>query len=166
MTSRWPPLEGLGDDRAAAMTESARVDATPTPPIAIGGVIDEKYRIDGVIGYGGMGIVCAATHLELGTAIAIKFVRPERAEDERSSARFLTEARAAAKLQSQYACRVMDCGRLPTGSPYIVMEQLSGQDLRTRIDRGGPLPIADAVLLALQTCEALAEAHSKHIVHR
>jgi serine/threonine-protein kinase len=119
-----------------------------------------------VIGFGGMGIVCAATHLELGTPIAIKFVRPERAADERAAARFLTEARAAAQLQSQYACRVMDCGRLPSGSPYIVMEYLTGQDLRTRVDNSGPLEVEAAVLLALHACEALAEAHAKHIVHR
>src|SRR6185503_6447871 len=105
-------------------------------------------------------------HLELGAPIAIKFVRPEKAADERAAARFLIEARAAAKLQSQHACRVIDCGRLPTGSPYIVMEYLAGRDLRLRIDHDGPLPIADAVLLALQACEALAEAHSKHLVHR
>jgi len=166
MTSRWPPLEALGDDRAGDAPAAPRVDVTPTPPIALGGVIAEKYRIDRVIGFGGMGIVCAATHLELGTPIAIKFIRPERAEDDRAAARFLTEARAAAQLQSQFACRVMDCGRLPTGSPYIVMEYLSGQDLRTRIDAGGPLEIQDIVLLALQACEALAEAHAKHLVHR
>jgi serine/threonine protein kinase len=164
MTSRWPPLEG--QEHAGLGQSPARADVTPAPPIAVGGVIAGKYRIDGVIGFGGMGIVCAATHLELGTPIAIKFVRPEKAEDERAAARFLIEARAAAKLQSQYACRVMDCGRLPTGSPYIVMEHLAGQDLRSRIDKSGPLPIADAVLLALQACEALAEAHSKHLVHR
>jgi serine/threonine-protein kinase len=166
MTSRWPPLAGPGQEHAGLGQSPLRADVTPAPPIAIGGIVAGKYRIDSVIGFGGMGIVCAATHLELGTRIAIKFVRPEKAEDERAAARFLIEARAAAKLQSQYACRVMDCGRLPTGSPYIVMEYLAGQDLRTRIDKGGPLPIADAVLLALQACEALAEAHSKHIVHR
>lgn len=166
MTSKWPPLEGLGQGHGAPDQSRAPADVTPTPPLALGGIVAGKYRIDSVIGFGGMGIVCAATHLELGTPIAIKFVRPEKAADERAAARFLTEARAAAKLQSQYACRVIDCGRLPTGSPYIVMEYLVGRDLRLRIDHDGPLPIADAVLLALQACEALAEAHSKHIVHR
>jgi serine/threonine-protein kinase len=132
----------------------------------VGELVADKYRIDGVIGFGGMGIVCAATHLELHTSIAIKFVRPERSVDDRAVSRFLTEARAAAQLRSQHACRVMDCGRLESGTPYIVMEQLLGSDLRALMDRGGPLPIADAVSYALQACEALAEAHSKHIVHR
>jgi serine/threonine protein kinase len=143
-----------------------RPDVSPTPPIQLGGVVAGKYRIDRVIGFGGMGIVCAAQHLELGTPVAVKFVRPERAADERSTSRFLKEARAAAQLQSQYACRVMDCGRLPSGGPYIVMEYLTGEDLRTRVDQRGPLDVQEAVLLALHACEALAEAHAKHIVHR
>jgi serine/threonine-protein kinase len=78
----------------------------------------------------------------------------------------LTEARAAAQLKSQFACRVMDCGRLASGPPYIVMEHLQGEDLRTLVTRKGPLPIQEAVAFALQACEALAEAHAKHIVHR
>jgi eukaryotic-like serine/threonine-protein kinase len=158
---RWPPLTPDGV-RAA----SGETDPTPTPPIELGSVVAGKYRVDRVIGFGGMGIVCAATHLELGSTVAIKFVRPERASDDRAVARFLTEARAAAKLQSQFACRVMDCGRLPSGSPYITMEYLEGQDLRSLVTSRGPLTIAESVALALQACEALAEAHSKHIVHR
>jgi serine/threonine-protein kinase len=136
------------------------------PPVVPGEVVAEKYRVDGMIGFGGMGIVCAGTHIELHTPIAIKFVRPERGVDERAVARFLTEARAAAQLRSQHACRVMDCGKLPGGTPYIVMELLVGADLRTIMMRSGPLPIAVAVEYAKQACEALAEAHSKHIVHR
>ena len=163
MTMRWPPL---APERARDATGSQALQPTPTPPIALGGVVAGKYRVDRVIGFGGMGIVCAATHVELGNAIAIKFIRPERASDERTVARFLTEARAAAQLHSQFACRVMDCGRLPGGSPYIVMEYLVGEDLRSLVSTRGPLSIEEAVALGLQACEALAEAHSKHIVHR
>src|SRR5882757_5953609 len=163
MTMRWPPLAA---DGAPAVTADAPLAPTPTPPVSLGGVVAGKYRVDQVIGFGGMGIVCAATHVELGTPVAIKFVRPERGSDERAVARFLTEARAAAQLQSQFACRVMDCGRLPSGSPYIVMEYLVGQDLRSLIDTRGPMSVEGAVELGLQACEALAEAHSKHIVHR
>jgi serine/threonine protein kinase len=163
MTMRWPPLTA---DGAPAVIADAPHAPTPTPPVSLGAVVAGKYRVDQVIGFGGMGIVCAATHVELGTPIAIKFVRPERASDERAVARFLTEARAAAQLQSQFACRVMDCGRLPSSSPYIVMEYLVGQDLRSLVDTRGPMSVAGAVELALQACEALAEAHSKHIVHR
>jgi serine/threonine-protein kinase len=163
MTMRWPPLTPDGVRAGAA---GQALEPTPTPPVALGGVVAGKYRVERVIGFGGMGIVCAATHLELGTAVAIKFVRPERASEDRAVARFLTEARAAAQLQSQFACRVMDCGRLPSGSPYLVMEFLVGQDLRSMVNARGPLPSEEAVALGLQACEALAEAHSKHIVHR
>ena len=166
MTSRWPPLEDSEQPRLPEPPGQPVPDTSPTPPIQLGGVVAGKYRIERVIGFGGMGIECAAHHLELGTPIAVKFVRPERAADERSTSRFLKEARAAAQLQSQYACRVMDCGQLPSGGPYIVMEYLTGEDLRTRVDQRGPLDVQEAVLLALQACEALAEAHAKHIVHR
>ncbi|RYZ02029.1 MAG: serine/threonine protein kinase [Myxococcales bacterium] len=162
MTMRWPPLT---PDGVRASTDQVP-DSTPTPPISIGSVVAGKYQVDRVIGFGGMGIVCAATHVELGTPVAIKFVRPERASDDRAVARFLTEARAAAQLQSQFACRVIDYGRLPSGSPYLVMEFLVGQDLRSLVSARGPLGTEEAVALALQACEALAEAHSKHIVHR
>src|SRR6185369_13857907 len=99
MTMRWPPLSpARGGD---VIDEAVAPEPTPSPPIEVGQVVAEKYRIDGVIGFGGMGIVCAGTHLELATPVAIKFMRPERGSDERTVARFLTEARAAAQLQSQ-----------------------------------------------------------------
>jgi serine/threonine-protein kinase len=158
---RWPPL---ALDGAPAATAGAHPE--PTPPVSLGEIVAGKYRVERVIGFGGMGIVCQATHLELGIPIAIKFVRPELGSDERAVTRFLTEARAAAQLRSQHACRVIDCGRLPGGSPYIVMEYLSGRDLRSLVDTRGPMSVEGAVAVELQACEALAEAHSKHIVHR
>src|SRR5215207_2066114 len=166
MTTRWPPEPALGSPAGPDAGTPPPLSATPAPPVAMGDVVAGKYRVDGVIGFGGMGIVCAGAHVELGTPIAIKFVRPEKDADERAVARFLTEARAAAQLKSQFACRVMDCGRLPSGTPYIVMEHLQGADLRTLVEQKGPLSIEDAVSFALQACEALAEAHAKHIVHR
>ncbi|MES1183596.1 MAG: serine/threonine-protein kinase [Myxococcales bacterium] len=158
---RWPPIALHG-----ALAAAAGAPPEPTPPVSLGEIVAGKYQVDRVIGFGGMGIVCLATHLELGIPIAIKFVRPELGSDERAVTRFLTEARAAAQLRSQHACRVIDCGRLPGGSPYIVMEYLSGRDLRSLVDTRGPMSIEGAVAVALQACEALAEAHSKHIVHR
>ena len=160
---RWPPLAPSSVGTGASDPSSER---TPTLPIALGSLVAGKYRVERIIGFGGMGIVCGAVHLELGNTVAIKFVRPERASDDRAVARFLTEARAAAQLQSQFACRVIDCGRLPEGSPYIVMEYLVGQDLRSLVSTRGPMTVEEAVALGLQACEALAEAHSKHIVHR
>ncbi|HEY6077884.1 MAG TPA: protein kinase, partial [Polyangiaceae bacterium] len=161
---RWPPLEPEAEARPGSGDVAA--EPTPTPPIQLGALVADKYRVDRVIGFGGMGVVCAATHVELGTPVAIKFVRQERDSDERAVSRTLTEARSAAQLLSQHSCRVMDCGRLPSGSPYIVMEYLVGRDLRSLLETRGLLPIEEAVSLALQACEALAEAHVKGIVHR
>jgi len=135
-------------------------------PVAPGAVVAEKYRIDRMIGFGGMGVVCEGVHLELGAKVAVKFVRPEYAHDERVVARFLSEARAAAQLRSEHTCRVMDCGRLATGSPYLVMEYLDGADLRRILAAQGCMPVEDAVSFALQACAALAEAHARGIVHR
>ncbi|HMJ11397.1 MAG TPA: serine/threonine-protein kinase [Polyangiaceae bacterium] len=142
-----------------------RPDAPPAPA-APGEIISGKYRVGECIGYGGMGIVCAATHLELERPLAIKFVRPEFAQSGDFVARFLNEARAAAALRSEHVAQVLDCGRLPSGTPYIVLERLEGADLESIVGRQGPLQVEMAVDLALQLCEALAEAHAAHIVHR
>ena len=98
MTSRWPPLEDSEQPRLPELPGQRGPDISPTPPIELGGVVAGKYRIERVIGFGGMGIVCAAQHLELGTPIAVKFVRPELAADERATSRLLKEARAADSL--------------------------------------------------------------------
>ena len=90
----------------------------------------DKYRIDRVLGAGGMGVVVAATHVALDDHVAIKFLLPAVAE-ERGDAleRFMREARAAAKLRSEHVVRVNDIGRLSSGAAYMVMEYLEGEDL-------------------------------------
>jgi serine/threonine-protein kinase len=113
-----------------------------------------------------MGVVCEATHLELQKRVAIKFVRPELAKYEGFVSRFLNEARAAAALHSEHVAHVLDCGRLPTGVPYMVLEYLEGTDLAKALKNDGPLQTQRAVDYALQVCEALAEAHAKRLVHR
>ncbi|HEY6558826.1 MAG TPA: protein kinase [Polyangiaceae bacterium] len=138
----------------------------PPAPAAPGEIIGGRYQVGECIGFGGMGIVCAATHLELERPLAIKFVRPEFAQSSEFVARFLNEARAAAALRSEHVAQVLDCGRLPSGTPYMVLERLEGADVERIVGRQGPLPVDMAVDLALQLCEALAEAHAMHIVHR
>jgi eukaryotic-like serine/threonine-protein kinase len=151
-------FEPVAPDRASAVH--------PTAPVEPGGMVADKYRIERTIGFGGMGVICEATHLELGTKVAVKFVRFERASDDRTVARFLTEARSAAQLRSQHTCRVVDCGRLESGGPYMVMEYLEGADLRSIISAQAPLPVEDSVCFVSQGLEALAEAHARGIVHR
>ena len=132
-----------------------------------GTVFLEKYRIESVIGEGGMGMVLKAHHLDLDEDVAIKILRPEMHERAEVVARFLREAKAAVKLKGEHVARVFDVGRLPdSGSPYIVMEFLDGADLNKIIKRHGSQHPAVAVDLMLQACEAIAEAHSIGIVHR
>jgi len=133
--------------------------------VTAGTTIGGRFRIDHLLGSGGMGIVVAATHLELGHRVAIKLLRDEMAANPTVVERFLREARAVVQLRTEHVCRVMDVGRLDTGAPYIVMELLEGSDLG-RVVATQPLPATTAVDYVLQACEALAEAHAAGIVHR
>ena len=131
-----------------------------------GDLVAGKYRIERVLGVGGMGIVVAARHEELDQLVAIKFVRDDALGNDDAVERFLREARSAAKLKSEHVARVLDVGRLETGAPYMVMEFLDGTDLAQTLTRDGPMPLDLAVGLMLQVCEAVAEAHAAGIVHR
>jgi eukaryotic-like serine/threonine-protein kinase len=129
-----------------------------SPGVVLGG----KYRIEGHLGEGGMGVVFSAQHLELGTKVAIKVLRRGVGDE----ARFLREAKAAARLESEHVARVLDVGRAPDGTPYIVMEHLRGADLGRQLARSGRLEVARAVDHLLEACVAIAEAHQLGIVHR
>lgn len=133
--------------------------------VAVGDVLAGKYRVEKILGMGGMGIVVAATHLDLREMRAIKLIRPDARSDQ-SVERFLREARAVVRLRSEHVAEVYDVGRLESGAPYIVMELLEGQDLSAILKTHGPLPIEEAVLYVTQACHALAEAHAAGIVHR
>ena len=113
-----------------------------------------------------MGVVVAAQHTQLRQKVAIKFLLPEAAKRAGRSERFLREARAAVAIQSEHVARVLDVGMLDDGSPYMVMEYLTGSDLGDVLTQRGPLPIAEAVDYVLQACEAVAEAHALGIIHR
>jgi eukaryotic-like serine/threonine-protein kinase len=131
-----------------------------------GEVLAGKYRIDKVLGAGGMGVVVAAHHVDLDERVAIKFLLPEALANAEAVARFAREARAAVKIKSEHVARVTDVGKLDNGSPYMVMEYLEGSDLAAWLSRRGPLPIEQAVEFVLQASEAIAEAHMLGIVHR
>jgi serine/threonine-protein kinase len=134
--------------------------------LAPGAIVGGKYRIDGFLGAGGMGVVLSATHLELDAPVAIKIVRDDLAKDERIVSRLLFEARAAARMRSAHIVRVLDVAHLDSGAPYIVMEYLEGSDLHSVLAERGVLSIREAIHHVLQACEGLAEAHGLGIVHR
>jgi eukaryotic-like serine/threonine-protein kinase len=131
-----------------------------------GDVLAGKFRIDRVLGQGGMGVVVAAHHLHLDERVAIKFLLPNALNDGEAVARFAREARAAVKIKSEHVARVSDVGTLETGSPYMVMEYLDGRDLSQLLQQRGVLSVEEACDYLLQACEALAEAHALGIVHR
>src|SRR5204862_7630816 len=116
-----------------------------------------KYRVERILGKGGMGIVVAARHLELEERVAIKFLIGERAPA--AIERFLREARAAAKVKSEHVCRVYDVGRLESGEPSIVLEQREGIALGDKLKREGPLPIDLVSTIIIEACAALSQAH-------
>jgi len=131
-----------------------------------GCIVGNKYRIDGCLGEGGMGVVLSATHLELDAPVAIKVVREEFAGSHDIVERVLFEARAVARMRSNHVVRVLDVARLESGCPYIVMEQLQGVDLGLALWENGPFSVPHAIDYLLQACDGLAEAHSLGIVHR
>jgi serine/threonine-protein kinase len=135
-------------------------------PVQEGQVLAGKYRVERVLGVGGMGVVVSALHIQLDERVALKFLLPDALGNPEAVARFGREARAAVKIKSMHVARVSDVGTLENGAPYMVMEFLHGQDLAALIHDRGPIPFPDAVDFVLQACEALAEAHALGIVHR
>jgi serine/threonine-protein kinase len=106
-----------------------------------GALLAEKYRVERVLGVGGMGAVVAARHLQLDTKVAIKFLLPSMRGNEEAVSRFAREARAAVKITSEHVARVFDVGTLESGAPYMVMEFLEGGDLAAWLQQRGPLPV-------------------------
>jgi eukaryotic-like serine/threonine-protein kinase len=135
-------------------------------PVSEGQVLAGKYRVEKVLGSGGMGVVVAAWHLELEQRVAVKFLHPLAMERPDTAERFRREARSAAKIRSEHVARVIDVGIMEGGLPYMVMEHLDGHDVAEEMQKVGLLSIADSVDFVLQALEALAEAHAAGIVHR
>ncbi len=159
----------FADEGDATPPGSVLVDGIPSrlaKHLRPGNIIDGKYRVEAILGTGGMGAVVAAEHLHLKQRVAIKVLLPSLARDEEHVARFIREARAAAQLRDEHVVRILDVDILEDGNPYIVMECLEGEDLARVLAQRGPLPIEEAVGYVLQACEALGEAHQKSVVHR
>jgi serine/threonine-protein kinase len=132
----------------------------------VGQIIAGKYRVEGLLGKGGMGLVLHARHVRLDEQVAIKILLPSMLEVPGMINRFLREARAASKIKSRHVARVTDVDVLPDGVPYMVMEYLDGMSLSSLRKREGVLEIHEAVRYVVEACDAIAEAHSLGIVHR
>jgi serine/threonine-protein kinase len=136
------------------------------PSTLPGTVIAGKYRLDGMIGRGGMGSVWSTMHLGLGQRVAVKLIAKRYANSREARQRFNQEAKAVAQLRSRYVVQVFDNGETEDGTPYIVMELLEGESLDQRLERRGPLQLDQAARYIGQVGRALKRAHELGIVHR
>ncbi len=141
------------------------VTLSDTIGVEVGDVVAGKYRIDSILGEGGMAVVVSAQHLQLGQRVAIKLLRTAALRNPEAVRRFEREARAAVRIHSEHVARVLDVGNLPSGAPYMVIEFLEGLDLG-KVVRRGKLSVQETVDYVLQACDAIGEAHALGIVHR
>lgn len=131
----------------------------------IGNTIDDKYRIESILGTGGMGTVYRATRLLIGDAVAIKVLHPAQVSDLQAIERFRREAQAVARLKHPNVVVVHDFGVSNRSLVYFVMELVEGESLRSIIKRGPLAPSATGEIIS-QVCSALDEAHRRNIIHR
>ena len=150
-----PTVAGLDDDDVHALTG-----------LRVGNILLGKYRVERLLGVGGMGAVLEATHLQLDDRVAIKILLREALEAPEAVSRFEQEARAAARIKHEHVVRVTDVGTLPGEIPYMVMEYLEGTDLAALLRERGALSPVEAIDYLVQACEAIAAAHTQGVVHR
>ncbi len=131
-----------------------------------GQVLDGRYRLEKLLGEGGMGQVYQGRHDITGRKVAIKLLLPEYANNAEVVERFYREAKAATAVGNEHICEVLDMRPPQLGTPYLVMEHLSGETLKDRIRDRGPLQPNEAVAVFRQILEGLAAAHDQGIIHR
>src|SRR5262249_47188655 len=130
-----------------------------------GSVLAGRYRLAHVLGSGGMGTVYRATDLHTGGTVAVKLLRNAPVRDPGAMERLRREARIIAALHSPRIVRVIDLDE-DGGMPFLVMEYVPGETLEEHLLRRGPLPVAEAVRIALEVARALEAAHALGIIHR
>ena len=142
--------------------------ALPSPYPLPGEIIDDKWRVEKILGEGGMGAVALAWDLVLHTPVAIKFMNPQFLTFPGADARFVNEGRASALIKSDHVVPVTVAGKTANGTPFLVMEALDGIDLADLVARDGRpgLPVERAVHFVLQVLRALQAAHAIGIIHR
>ncbi|MEO8180416.1 MAG: serine/threonine-protein kinase [Deltaproteobacteria bacterium] len=142
-----------------------RMSLEKTSVVAIGTVLDGKFRVSKEIGRGGMAAVYEAENIDIGKRVAVKVLSAELANSKVVTERFMREARAAAKIRSPYICDVYDVGTY-NGRPFLVMELLEGESLYDRLARDRRLDPKDVIEIAGQIAMGLQQAHDQSIVHR
>lgn len=155
---------------SASATPLDRKGATTAEPSVVvpapGDLIAGKYRVERMLGEGGMGVVVLAARLSDDAPVAVKVLRAEARRDRESVIRFEREARALMKMSGEHVARILDFGETESGARFIAMEYLDGNDLSRESKLRGPLPLAEAIDHIAQACEALADVHAAGVVHR
>ncbi len=156
----------IGDSRVCPTCGARVVEIRAPEDALIGKVIDERFEIRSVLGQGGMGTVYRAHQRSVDREVAVKLIDPRLAREVTAVRRFLREAKLASQLSQPNTVSVFDFGQSADGYLYLVMELLDGRTLGTVIREDGPFPLARAVRVGVQLCDALEAAHQLGIIHR
>src|ERR1043165_172103 len=132
----------------------------------VGIVLDERYRLDALLGEGGMGAVYRAHHLQMDRRVAIKLLKPHLTSDDAQVQRFMREERATMKVDSDHAVKVLDFGITPNRDYYMALEYLDGRTVQRELDVDGPFAPARVMHIARQALHALGAAHAAGLIHR
>ncbi|HKQ07977.1 MAG TPA: serine/threonine-protein kinase [Blastocatellia bacterium] len=148
-------------------TNNETVDLAANDGMAlVGRTLEDKYRLEALLGSGGMCYVYRATHMQMGKQVAVKILKPPLAADTALSQRFEQEARAASRIHHPNAINVMDYGIGEGNTPFIVMEYVNGITLGELIRQQGALSLDRASNILRQICGALDAAHAVGVIHR
>ncbi len=166
-----PPVRRPTPPEAAAppkppLAGEERELPTPVGDPYLGCTIDKRYKVEALLGEGGMGVVYRCRHKIIDKQVALKILRADLARDKEVTERFLIEAKAASSIGNDHIIDISDFGQLPDGSAYFVMEFLEGVPLAAAISPGMRMPAERIVHIAMQLCDGLAAAHAAGIVHR
>jgi serine/threonine-protein kinase len=154
------------DPEFEVLRERAMAPPGPASDKYLGCTIDNRYKVEGIVGEGGMGVVYQCRHKIIDKRVALKILRADLARDHEVTERFLMEAKAASAIQDEHIISISDFGQLPDGAAYFVMEFLEGTPLALVAGGGNPMPLGRILRIALQLSEGLAAAHQLGIVHR
>jgi serine/threonine-protein kinase len=155
-----------GDLDFEDLRERSMAQPGPASDRYLGCTIDNRYKVEGIVGEGGMGVVYQCRHKIIDKRVALKILRADLARDTEVTERFLMEAKAASAIQDEHIISISDFGQLPDGAAYFVMEFLEGTPLALVAGGGNPMPLGRILRIALQLSEGLAAAHQLGIVHR
>jgi serine/threonine-protein kinase len=163
-----PPPQGETNEGTPPQRGRSSNSAIPVagPPVPMGSIVDGRYRLESVIGVGGMGVVVAATEIASQERVAMKFLIESTQFKRAARDRFVREAQVLLRLGRDRVAGIRDVGNLPSGEPYIVMDRLEGRDLSHYVAERGTVDLGFALDALTQAARAIGRAHALGLVHR